>query len=485
MEDRGVKMLKPLDRITEAYYDKMGASFGDKVRSRIHWVCEQAKGEKILDVGCSQGITSILLGREGKQVLGLDLLQESIDFANEALSNEAEVTKKYVEFKVANFIDYDFENKKFDSIIFGEILEHITDPERFVKKAAQLLSDNGRIIVTVPFGINDYFDHKKTYYMQGLIDLQNDQMNITEIEVLGKWIGAVFVKGNDKPITFDNTLVTKLEDGFYNVERNLVDQLTNTKNRHNELKKKSNETEKKLKDKTNELSKLKATVEELNYNIEHLNNVNKNLKLSLSKTEEDYNDIKIELDKTENASKNKKIEIKELELSISDLTHRLQKSEKQNEQFQEEKLRLEQRIIDLNSEINNYNQNSQEELLKIDKRNIFLEKKIAEFRERDKEKQNQINELQSQLKNLQNQKQDEKLLRKLHQEILNEKKKKVKSDELLLEAYNKEERLLKTHSQLMKRYEALKSSKLGSLTISYWKWRRKRFGGKASGPKVN
>lgn len=85
----------------------------------------------------------------------------------------------------------------------------------------------------------------------------------------------------------------------------------------------------------------------------------------------------------------------------------------------------------------------------------------------------------------QNKKQVQKQLIRLQQEVLNEKKKKVKSDELLLEAYSKEERLLKTHSQLLKRYEALKTSKLGSLTIGYWKWRKKRFGGKTSGSKSN
>ena len=142
-------MEKPLDRITEAYYNGMGEEFGKKVRERIHWICSQAKGEKILDVGCSQGITSILLGREGKNVLGIDLNDEAIEFAKKSLENESEITKKYVKFKVANFMDYDFKDEKFDSIILAEILEHLTDPERFIEKASKLLSQDGRVIITV------------------------------------------------------------------------------------------------------------------------------------------------------------------------------------------------------------------------------------------------------------------------------------------------------------------------------------------------
>ncbi|MEK3906132.1 methyltransferase domain-containing protein [Oceanobacillus sp. FSL W7-1309] len=461
-------MKKPLDRVTEAYYDQMGLKFGDKVRKRIHWVCEQAKGEKILDVGCSQGITSILLGRESKQVLGMDLLQESIDYANEMLGNEAEVTKNYVDFKTANFIDYDFEGQKFDSIIFGEVLEHITDPERFIKKAAKLLTDDGRIIVTVPFGINDYFDHKKTYYLKGLLDLQDDQLIIKSVEMFGKWIGVVLVKDNESisNTTFDTLLLNRLEQGFYDIERDLVNQISTLKNQHEKLKKSNNDIEMKLKNTTAELVEVKTTIEKLDNTNSHIEEVNKNLKLSLSKTETENN--------------NRSVELKEQEISIRDLSDKLEKLEKQNELLQKEKVGLDQKIIDLTNEFNNYYRDSSEELSTKNKRIMFLEKKLTELRQKDKKQQADMEKLQKQ-----NKKQVQKQLIRLQQEVLNEKKKKVKSDELLLEAYSKEERLLKTHSQLLKRYEALKTSKLGSLTIGYWKWRKKRFGGKTSGSKSN
>ncbi|MFD1451545.1 methyltransferase domain-containing protein [Oceanobacillus sojae] len=477
-------MKKPLDRVTEAYYDQIGLSFGEKVRNRIHWVCEQAKGESILDVGCSQGITSILLGRESKKVLGIDLLQESIDYANEMLDDEAEVTKQYVEFRTANFIDYDFEDQKFDSIIFGEILEHITDPERFIKKATNLLSDKGRIIVTVPFGINDYFDHKKTYYMQGLLNLQNEQLNINSIEVLGKWIGAVLTKEEAEAVTIDGDQMGQLEEAFYNLERNLLDQLATVKRQKNQLEKKSSETQAKLKERTNKIHELNTNIEELNKTVEHVNEVNDNLKLSINKTEDDYNDLKSLFSKQELENSSKDAELKKQELLIRDLTYKLEESERKSEQLESEKTGTAQKIRELTQEINNSNQNAYDTQLKKDKRIIFLEKKVADLREKDRKQQVKFKKIQAQNKNQKNN-QDQKQILVLQQEILNEKKEKVKSNELLLEAYNKEEKLLKTHSQLIKRYEALKNSKLGSLTISYWKWRRNRFGGKTSGTKSN
>ncbi|WP_062320411.1 hypothetical protein [Halolactibacillus sp. JCM 19043] len=56
------------DSIYDAYYYKFGKTFGNEVRERIHWIAKEAKGKSMLDIGCSQGILSILLAREGKKV---------------------------------------------------------------------------------------------------------------------------------------------------------------------------------------------------------------------------------------------------------------------------------------------------------------------------------------------------------------------------------------------------------------------------------
>ncbi|WP_165445082.1 class I SAM-dependent methyltransferase [Gracilibacillus phocaeensis] len=422
-------MKKPIDRVAEAYYDQVGANFGEKVRKRIHWICGQAKGEKILDVGCSQGITSILLGRESKQVLAIDLWQETIDYAKDMLSIEAEDTKQSVEFKVANFIAYDFGDQKFDSIIFGEVLEHVADPERFINKATELLSDDGQMIVTVPFGINDYFDHKKTYYMQGLLDLQNSDIHIDSMEIMGKWIGAVFVKGQINTTTPDKALSVKLEDGLYELERDLLNQLASSKKQRAKWEQANSDTQEEL---ANTINKLKHT--------EELNN---HLKLSLNRTEDDFNEVKAELRKEKEYREDQ-------ERLVRDLTDKMQRLEQQHE---------------------NLKQNNAE----ISQRNNFLEKKVTDLRESErqiKKKSQTQNNNQAQIDELQ-------------REVLREKKKKLQSDELLLEAYNKEERLLKKHAQILKRYDNLKSSKLGRVTTSYWRWRKNRFGGKSSGSKSN
>lgn len=53
------------DRVNEACYGEPGDESGRRARDPINWMCSQAQGETVLDVGCSQGITTPLLAREG------------------------------------------------------------------------------------------------------------------------------------------------------------------------------------------------------------------------------------------------------------------------------------------------------------------------------------------------------------------------------------------------------------------------------------
>ena len=174
--------MKNIDQITEAYNGKLGEGLMKASRERLHWVCSQAKGESILDVGCSQGIASIILAREGKTVKGIDICKESIDYANEALATEDDSARAHIEFIYADFISYITKNKtNYDCIIMSEVLEHLSDPERFVRHAYDALNELGIIIVTVPFGINDYHDHKRTYYTTELYHILNKYFAVDNI----------------------------------------------------------------------------------------------------------------------------------------------------------------------------------------------------------------------------------------------------------------------------------------------------------------
>ena len=215
------------DRVAQAYYGELGEKLMQETQHRMHWIRDNVMGDKILDIGCSQGIGPILLGRSGKQVTGVDISQKAVDEANEALEKEDSAVKEKVNFKKSDFLAYDANKEQFDTITITEVLEHLVNPEDFIEKAKDLLVDNGTLIVTVPFGINDHIDHKKTYYFLDLYQMLYKNFDINNVSILGKWIGFIAhtrTQSESKPLVhLDTALVKKIEKGFYTVERELVD----------------------------------------------------------------------------------------------------------------------------------------------------------------------------------------------------------------------------------------------------------------------
>ena len=243
------------DKITQAYYGELGEQLMRQTQKRIHWICSHVEGDDVLDVGCSQGIVPILLGREGKRVLGIDISKKAIEFANAALEKEEEDVREHVVFERGNFLKYDFTEKKFDTIIIAEVLEHLLNPEKFIEKSFSLLQGNGKLIVTVPFGINDFIDHKQTYYLTQIIDIVEKHFIVSKVEILGKWLGVVakYTKKNktDARKNYSRYLVEKIEKAFYDVERGLTDKIDS-------LQKNLSESREKYRHSTAEIKRLKG-----------------------------------------------------------------------------------------------------------------------------------------------------------------------------------------------------------------------------------
>lgn len=238
------------DSIYDAYYYKHGKKFGNEVRERIHWISKEAKGNHILDIGCSQGISSIILAREGKKVLGIDVSSTAIREAKRNLDKEEESTKSLIKFEQENFMIREF-NDTYDVVILGEVLEHITDVETFFSKAASLINENGKLIITTPFGINDYIDHKNTFYVTDFLNLQSETYKITKLHFFGKWIGVIFEKNPKNAIYISEEMLKNIELQFMSIERALIDKYLDKIGELNDKNEMIKELKKKLKDHDN------------------------------------------------------------------------------------------------------------------------------------------------------------------------------------------------------------------------------------------
>ena len=98
---------------------------------------------KILDVGCGGGIICEPLARLGAQVTGLDFSPNNIKAAKlHSIKNKLKI----------NYINKDIEksklDEKFDLILMFEVLEHLDNWQKTIKKIKKNLNKNGLIIIS-------------------------------------------------------------------------------------------------------------------------------------------------------------------------------------------------------------------------------------------------------------------------------------------------------------------------------------------------
>src|SRR5690625_1292160 len=116
-----------------------------KLKDHMHWMLEASKGETVLDVGCTDGLLSVMLAREGKHVVGMDVEGRGIEAARKRAAKEEVPVKKHLEFIHDHFASFTFD-RKFDVIIFNDFFKEVRDRERYIEKAISCLHPEGRLL---------------------------------------------------------------------------------------------------------------------------------------------------------------------------------------------------------------------------------------------------------------------------------------------------------------------------------------------------
>ncbi|MGJ9383981.1 methyltransferase domain-containing protein [Salipaludibacillus sp. CF4.18] len=254
------------DRISELYYGEIYTEELQRLaRERIHWTCKQVNGKKVLDIGCSQGITSILLGRENFKVTGIDIEKHQIEYAEKELEKENTEVQQNISFKHGNFSDLDLNGEKFDSIILGEIIEHLHHPDKLYKDVWNILNENGQVIISTPFGVNNHFDHKTTYYISNLYREINKYITISNIVIIGKWLCVSGTKKSSidnsylENIPLENVVIS--DKAFHDLEREYIAQKNQLEVKNKDLKAKKESIQEQKDLLNNQLIEIKQKLE--------------------------------------------------------------------------------------------------------------------------------------------------------------------------------------------------------------------------------
>ena len=117
------------------------------VGSRKKWESQISSNDSVLDVGCWGGRKLTELSLQTKKLHGMDITESNFGLASPEIRSRLKVGD------VTKSIPFD---DKFDWIIFGEVLEHVSDDEAALKNISRALKKGGKLILTTPRSVKGF-----------------------------------------------------------------------------------------------------------------------------------------------------------------------------------------------------------------------------------------------------------------------------------------------------------------------------------------
>jgi len=146
---------------------------------------------KILDLGCGDGFNAFNLYYNLKyadmHITGIDFIEMDIFYANK--------TKEYLNigddkivFSIGDVCGLKLSPGTFDIVVFSEVIEHLSDPEKSVREIARVLKNGGILVLSTPNAYNPLLDIARK--VKNFFFSKNDKPK-SAVEWHGKYPGHI------------------------------------------------------------------------------------------------------------------------------------------------------------------------------------------------------------------------------------------------------------------------------------------------------
>lgn len=97
------------------------------------------KDFKVVEVGSAYGYFLNLVKDDVKSHIGFEVSEDGVRYSKEKLNLNATTD---------DFMEYKFKNNSIDTIFLWDVMEHLTQPEKYIKKISEILKPGGRVVFT-------------------------------------------------------------------------------------------------------------------------------------------------------------------------------------------------------------------------------------------------------------------------------------------------------------------------------------------------
>ena len=133
--------FKPLHMLNPCRLDYLTQQIAQEFNRDLR-APEPFKGLRLLDIGCGGGLLAEPMARLGAEVVGADAAARNIPVAQ----LHAEQSGLTIEYRHCAAEDLAAAGEQFDIVLAMEIIEHVADPQGFVRTCASLMKPNGLML---------------------------------------------------------------------------------------------------------------------------------------------------------------------------------------------------------------------------------------------------------------------------------------------------------------------------------------------------